>query len=153
MVGKKHLVGDGICSVVHFVLSLGFGRFLWHLWFGEDQLSWEWLDNPTQRWVCFYWVTRQSLSTMAVFPLSDSTVPLNNGCVSTEWLDNPPQQWLCFHWPRPGDSYWVLYCIYNTCMYWVYSILTMSIVIFPILYNTTIFLNKIVLTSLLRWEK
>ena len=46
--------------------------------------------------------------------------------------------------PRPGDSYWVLYCIYNTCKYWVYPILTMVIVIFPIQYNTIIFFEKIV---------
>ena len=46
--------------------------------------------------------------------------------------------------PRPGDSYWVLYCIYNTCIYWVYPVLTTGIVIFPIQYNTTIFLKKIV---------
>ena len=33
---------------------------------------------------------------------------------------------------RPGDSYWVLYCVYNTCKYWVYPIFTMGIVIFTI---------------------
>ena len=36
---------------------------------------------------------------------------------------------------RPGDSYWVLYCIYNTCKYWVYPILVISIGFFPIQYN------------------
>ena len=46
--------------------------------------------------------------------------------------------------PRPGDLYWVLYSIYNTCKYWVYPILTIGIVIFPIQYNTMIFLKKIV---------
>ena len=50
----------------------------------------------------------------------------------------------CMPLPRPGDSYWVLYCIYNTCKYWVYPILTMVIVIFPIQYNTIIFFEKIV---------
>ena len=25
----------------------------------------------------------------------------------------------------PGDSYWVLYCIYNICKYWVYPIFTL----------------------------
>ena len=42
-----------------------------------------------------------------------------------------------FH-ARPGDSYWVLYCVYNTYKYWVYPILTIGIVIFPIQYNITI---------------
>ena len=45
---------------------------------------------------------------------------------------------------RPGDSYWVLYCIYNICKYWVYPILTMGIVIFLIQYYTIIFFEKIV---------
>ena len=30
--------------------------------------------------------------------------------------------------PRQGDAYWVLYCVYNTCKYWVYPILTIGIV-------------------------
>ena len=44
--------------------------------------------------------------------------------------------------PRPGDSYWVLYCIYNTCKYWVYPILTIGIVIFPLQYKTIKFFKE-----------
>ena len=44
--------------------------------------------------------------------------------------------------PRPGDSYWVLYCIYNTCWYWVYPIFTKDMVVFPIQYNIIIFFGE-----------
>ena len=64
-------------------------------------------------------------------------------CCSGKWAVNEQSDVIAIE-ARPADSYWVLYCIYNTFKYWVYPILTMVIVFFPIQYNTIIFLKKIV---------
>ena len=68
--------------------------------------------------------------------------------VASDYLPSPRNSKTCiFPWPRPGDSYWVLYCIYNTCKYWVYPILTMGIVIFQIQYNIFFLENSGILTK------